>query len=92
MIEKRVNNILHNYQQTTVSEPNSYIKRTWISPLQKSIKDSDQMIPNFKLRKKKEFDQHFEEKSKVVKICNILNLNKKMHLFGQFMYCDFDGK
>lgn len=56
MIEKRVNNILHNYQQTTVSEPNSYIKRTWISPLQKSIKDSDQMIPNFKLRKKKEFD------------------------------------
>ena len=29
---------------------------------------------------------------KLEKVCKILNINKKMHLFGEFMYCDFDGK
>lgn len=33
-----------------------------------------------------------QDKLKLQKVCNVLNMNKKMHLFGELMYCDFDGK
>lgn len=82
--------ILNNYHISKISPPEPYIKRTWVSPLNKNVGTGEEKIPTFKMKSREEKSE--QDLKKMEQVCKVLDMNKKMHLFGEFMYCDFDGK
>lgn len=77
------------YKNKTVSQPESFIKRTWISPLEANQKKQEISYCVWKKPNSHQYQEEHPDIEQTRKVLNILNMNKKMHLFGEYMFCEF---
>ena len=79
---------MREHRKQQVSAPEPYNKRTWVSPLLEGTKKLEML----KCLWKKSPEEGSGDLMKAKEICHSLYLNRKIHLCGEFMYCDFEGK
>ena len=90
-MQKRIDAILkNNPTQVKVSDPVPYVSKNWISPLKS--KDQNAPFHHDKVRKQIKTVQKSEEKQQVKKIYTVLDLNKKLKYFGEYLQVENQGQ